>query len=1051
MHFVKAGQAAPLLAALLSTLAPARALPSPAAAAAANSVLERQLQSNIFQLRDDANSTEVIRPSFDVSNCPGYQLMGEPTTSDHGFTAQLGLAGDACNAYGVDIKNLTLSVVFEKKHQLHVHLYDSDKQQYQLPNGLIFDRPADDPNDVQDASTADESDLVFHHTAENGTSDGAWAFWIERKSSGDVIFDTRAANIPTYSDGINNVSVDTKRNSTAMPKHEIVFENQYLQLSSALPEGANIYGLGEYVTGSFRRDPDETLQPFFTLDAGTPVDSNMYGYHPIYTEARRGSDGKLRTHAVYMQNTAGMDVLLRRGVIQYRAIGGTLDLRFFSGDEQDSQANSPNTAIQQYVNFIGNPVLHPYWSYGFHLCRWGYTNVSETQQIIDAMRAADIPLEVQWNDIDYMQNFRDFTTDPSRYPQEELAKMIQGLRDNNQHYIPIIDMAIPKAPTNDSDVFAPGTRGQELDVFLKNRNGSEYIGQVWPGYTNFVDQQAENAGQWWTESIRNFSQIVDFSGIWLDMNEPSSFVIGNAAGPETNLSSTPVYQASTTLPGWPEGYDNNTWGNSGNLTVNGSYTYKQGVIQNNDDSSSNQRRSAMSPVQILADYEAHQLAKRADRFGANTPNYQYRNASQRYLSNPPYAIHNGQHISETELNINLNKKTVSMDAVSADGQTAFYDVHNLDGTLSEKHFYEALKQIRPDERPFLISRSTYPGAGRYTGHWLGDNYALWTILPGKQAYKAGAGMAQSIDGALQFQIFGIQMIGADICGFSRNTDEELCNRWMMLGAFLPFMRNHNNQGAISQEPFRWDSVANASRIAINKRYEILPSLYSHMAVASQTGRPAIRALWYEFADVFEQTKDFAHQFMFGDDLLVSPVLEPNATEVKALFPDAGGKWRNIFTYDALDVEYNKNVSVSAPLSTINVHLRPGKALLTHSKPEYTIYETQQNPYGLIVNLDGNATAATSFYLDDGATPAPAPNATLSIQASNSSVSGSLEGSFKPNQTLDYVVVLDVAQKPTQVTLNNNNISSFAYSETKGLLNVTALAADLSANWTLSWS
>ncbi len=1037
MRSIKAASLTPLLAGLLATLSSTAALPS--------SVWEHQLETNILQARADSN-TSTIAPSFDVSKCPGYQIVGEPNQSQHGFTAQLALAGEACNAYGVDIANLTLSVVYEKKHQLHVHVYDSDKQQYQLPNGLIFDRPSDSPDEVQDASTADDSDLVFHHTAENGTQaeGSAWAFWIARKDSGDVIFDTRPANIPTYDSGINNVSADTKRNSTAMPKHEMVFENQYLQLSSALPEGANIYGLGEYVTGSFRRDPDETLQPFFTLDAGTPVDSNMYGYHPIYTEARRGSDGKLRTHSVYLQNTAGMDVLLRKGVIQYRAIGGTLDFRFFSGDSTEGK-NSPNTAIQQYVNFIGNPVMHPYWSYGFHLCRWGYNNVSDTQKIVDAMREADIPLEVQWNDIDYMQNFRDFTTDPERFPKDEFAAMIKRLRDNHQHYIPIIDMAIPKAPTNDSDTFYPGTRGDELDVFIKNRNGTEYIGEVWPGYTSFVDQQAQNAGQWWTEAVRNFSEIVDFSGIWLDMNEPSSFVIGNAAGAETNLSDTPAYTAATSVAGWPQGYNNLTWGNSGNITVNGTYTFQQGAVQNND---AMQRRAA-----VVVSREHDVLIKRAeggDKFGPNDPDYQYANASQRYLSNPPYAIHNGIHISETPLNVNLDKKTVAMDAVGVDGQRAFYDVHNLDGTLEEQHFYNALRQIRPDERPFLISRSTYPGAGKFTGHWLGDNYALWTILPGEEAYKAGAGMAQSIDGVLQFQIFGIHLIGADICGFNRNSDEELCNRWMMLGAFLPFMRNHNTIGAIAQEPFRWDSVANASRIAIGKRYEILPSLYSHMGKASASGEPAVRALWYEFPEVFEQTKDYAHQFLFGDDLLVSPTLEPNVTEIKALFPNAGGKWRNIFTYQALDVEYNKNVSVPAPLSTINVHLRPGSALLTHSNPAYTVYETAQSPYGLIVNLDDNATANQTFYLDDGTSPAPTPNSTLSVQASEGMVKGSIDGDFKVSQPLSYVVVLDVKSKPNQVQVGGSD-AQFTYNDAIGALNITMASADLNGEWSVNWS
>lgn len=81
-------------------------------------------------------------------------------------------------------------MVYEKKHQLHVHIYDTAKQQYQLPNRLIYDRPSDNLEEIQQDSTAEESDLVFHHTAENATqsSNGSWAFWIQSKPSGDVIF-----------------------------------------------------------------------------------------------------------------------------------------------------------------------------------------------------------------------------------------------------------------------------------------------------------------------------------------------------------------------------------------------------------------------------------------------------------------------------------------------------------------------------------------------------------------------------------------------------------------------------------------------------------------------------------------------------------------------------------------------------------------------------------------------------------------------------------------------------------------------------------------------
>lgn len=87
-------------------------------------------------------------------------------------------------------------------------------------------------------------------------------------------------------------------------------------------------------------------------------------------------------------------------------------------------------------------------------------------------------------------------------------------------------------------------------------------------------------------------------------------------------------------------------------------------------------------------------------------------------------------------------------------------------------------------------------------------------------------MRVSIQGVLQFQAFGIPMVGPDTCGFNGNSNEELCNRWMMLSAFYPFYRNHNIQTSISQEPFSWDSVAEASRLAIGIRYRLLPYFVS---------------------------------------------------------------------------------------------------------------------------------------------------------------------------------------------------------------------------------
>ena len=130
--------------------------------------------------------------------------------------------------------------------------------------------------------------------------------------------------------------------------------------------------------------------------------------------------------------------------------------------------------------------------------------------------------------------------------------------------------------------------------------------------------------------------------------------------------------------------------------------------------------------------------------------------------------------------------------------------------MEEKATHLALNSLHPGKRPFIISRSTFPSSGKWTGHWLGDNFSKWQY------------MHFNIQGTLQFQIFQIPFVGADTCGFMGNTDEELCNRWMQLSAFMPFYRNHNQRGALSQEPFRWDSVADAAKKAIEVRYTLLP-------------------------------------------------------------------------------------------------------------------------------------------------------------------------------------------------------------------------------------
>ena len=88
-------------------------------------------------------------------------------------------------------------------------------------------------------------------------------------------------------------------------------------------------------------------------------------------------------------------------------------------------------------------------------------------------------------------------------------------------------------------------------------------------------------------------------------------------------------------------------------------------------------------------------------------------------------------------------------------------------------------------------------------------------------------------------MFGVSYSGADVCGFFLNTTETLCTRWMELGAFYPFARNHNTLGTINQEPFVWDRTAEASRRALSIRYSLLPYYYTLFEESHRVGTVCI--------------------------------------------------------------------------------------------------------------------------------------------------------------------------------------------------------------------
>uniref|UniRef100_A0A183U4L1 Sucrase-isomaltase, intestinal n=1 Tax=Toxocara canis TaxID=6265 RepID=A0A183U4L1_TOXCA len=194
------------------------------------------------------------------------------------------------------------------------------------------------------------------------------------------------------------------------------------------------------------------------------------------------------------------------------------------------------------------------------------------------------------------------------------------------------------------------------------------------------------------------------------------------------------------------------------------------------------------------------------------------------FDNPPFKTAN---VYFYDKEAHLSSKTLCMSGMTAGGKARVYDTKNLYGLAHTMATYEAMKRVTANRAP-IITKSTFPSSGRYTGHWTGDSSATWDDLRG------------TVIMVMEFNMFGIPYVGSDICGFLLNATEELCLRWHQLGAFHSFSRNHNDKFAAPQHPTVWPSVANATREALLFRYYYMPYLYSVHFEASLNGGTVIR-------------------------------------------------------------------------------------------------------------------------------------------------------------------------------------------------------------------
>ncbi len=281
--------------------------------------------------------------------------------------------------------------------------------------------------------------------------------------------------------------------------------------------------------------------------------------------------------------------------------------------------------------------------------------------------------------------------------------------------------------------------------------------------------------------------------------------------------------------------------------------------------------------------------------------------------------------------------------------TDHLEAHNVYGLLMAQATYNGLRDLRPDERPFLLTRACFAGSQRYAAAWTGDNVSSWDHL------------LLSLQICQSLSLSGLAFCGPDIGGFADTPTPELYARWMQAGVLYPFMRTHySHEATDQQEPWSFGEETEAiSRTYMKLRYRLMPTIYSAFAACTESAEPPMKALVLEHPDDPNTHRGCDDQMYLGSTLMACPVTQEGARQRSVYFPDVPGGWFDVWTGE--HVAGGDRQSVAAPLDTLPMYGRAG-GVAALDPPSLTTQTTDHETLTLWA-FPGAGTSA--FYFDDG--------------------------------------------------------------------------------------
>ena len=649
----------------------------------------------------------------------------------------------------------------------------------------------------------------------------------------------------------------------------------------SIPDDELYFGLGDKAGPMNRRGRAFALWNSDVYGWGESTDP-QYKSIPFFMGLRHGA-----AYGIFFDNTYrssfdfGKESL---NVLSFGADGGELDYYFLAGPE-------PKKVVEEFAALTGRSPLPPLWTLGYQQCRYSYYPEARVREVAKTFRDKKIPADAIYLDIDYQDRNRPFTVSASSFPT--FGPMIRDLRAEGFHTIAITDLHIAHAPNQN---YAPYDSGAKLDAFVKNPDGTVYVGNVWPGDSVFPDFTLTRVRDWWGGLYKDFAGL-GVAGFWNDMNEPA------------------VFNETKTMP--------------------------LDIVHRLDDGSTLDHRA----------------------------------------------------------------------------------VHNIFGMENARATYDGLRRLRPDERPFVLTRAAYAGAQRWAASWTGDNSGTWNHL------------AMSTPQLLSLGLSGYGLVGDDIGGFAGSASPDLLTRWMELGAFNPIFRGHAAKGTRDREPWVDGPEHEAMRRrAIEARYALLPYLYTNVEEMSRTGLPLMRPIFLDYPKA-EYTYVDDRDFLFGGDLFVAPAFSemPQAEDVR-LPPGGWYEYGTSVLHSGPDP-----ISVQPALGVLPLFARAGAII----PQQPIVQDTDETPAGpLELHVYPGPDCRGALYQDDGHTFAYQRGKFLrasyacEVKAGTVEVTGHLEhDEYRPWWSSEKLVVYGFKKAPREVRVGGKPVSGWTFDTASGAISL----------------